>query len=178
VIEQGASTCERVGPLISIRPLAGAEEAERCAHMMAESEPWITLGRGYAAGLAMLSDPTRERHVAMLDGNLAGFAVLLMRGALVGYLQTICVAPEARGSGVGRALMAFAEELVFLRHPNFFLMVSDFNLDAQRFYARLGYKAVGELKDYLAAGRSEVLMRKTRGPMHGYSGPTPHRPAQ
>jgi ribosomal protein S18 acetylase RimI-like enzyme len=153
---------------ICVRAIADEAEREQCARMMQRSEPWITLGRGYEAGLSMLRDANRERHVAVADGELAGFIVLALHGALVGYLQTICVAPEARNQGVGRALMAFAEELVFARHPNLFLMVSDFNTQARRFYEKLGYETIGELRDYLIAGRSEILMRKTRGPIRGY----------
>jgi len=151
-------------PALSIRPIATAD-IELCARMMERSEPWITLGRGYESGLAMLNDASRERHAAVLGDQVAGFVVLLMQGALVGYLQTICVAPERRGSGVGRALMDYAEDLVFARYANLFLMVSDFNAPAQRFYAQLGYEQVGVLRDYLVAGRSEILMRKTRGPI-------------
>jgi [ribosomal protein S18]-alanine N-acetyltransferase len=153
---------------ISLRPIAGSGEIETCARMMESSEPWITLGRGYEAGLSMLRDESRERQVAILDEAIAGFVVMIMQGPLAGYLQTICVAPQARGKGVGSALMQHAEALVFARHPNFFLMVSDFNRCAQAFYARLGYQVVGTLVDYLVEGRSEILMRKTRGPIRGY----------
>ena len=69
--------------------------------------------------------------------------------------------------------MQFAGALVFARQPNFFLMVSDSKLDAQRFYRRLGYQVVGELNDYLVAGRSEILMRKSLGPIRGYSPSSP-----
>jgi len=153
---------------LSIRPIAGTAEIEHCARMMAESEPWITLGRGYDAGRTMLSDAGRERHVAVVDGELAGFTVVLLQGALVGYLQTICVAAQRRGQGVGRALIAAAEQLVFARYPNLFLMVSDFNQSAQRFYENLGYEHIGAVRDYLIAGHSEILMRKTVAPIRGY----------
>lgn len=43
--------------------------------------------------------------------------------------------------------------------------MSSFNQDAQRWYQRMGYQAIGELKDYLVAGHSEILMRKTIGPL-------------
>lgn len=155
-------------PAPSIRPIAGDAEIDLCARMMAQSEPWITLGRGYEAGRAMLSDAGRERHVAMVDGQLAGFTVVLLHGALVGYLQTICVAAEWRGQGVGRALLAAAEQLALARYPNLFLMVSDFNRSAQRFYEGFGYERIGALRDYLITGHSEILMRKTLGPIRGY----------
>jgi ribosomal protein S18 acetylase RimI-like enzyme len=61
--------------------------------------------------------------------------------------------------------MAFAEERIFQEVPNVFLCVSSFNQEAQRFYARLGYEQVGELKDYVVRGHSEFLMRKTIGPL-------------
>ena len=154
---------------ITFRAIDGSAEIEACARMMQASEPWITLGRGYEAGLGMLRDETRERQVALLDGVLAGFFVVTLQGPLAGYLQTICVAPEARGKGVGGALMRHAEALVFARHPNFFLMVSDFNTPAQAFYSRLGYSVIGALHNYLIEGRSEILMRKTLGPIRGYT---------
>src|SRR5262245_30448162 len=95
-------------PALTIHPIVGKEDIERCARMMERSEPWITLGRGYESGLAMLGDPSRERHAAWVGDQLAGFVVVLTQGALVGYLQTICVAPDYRGSGIGRALMDHA----------------------------------------------------------------------
>jgi ribosomal protein S18 acetylase RimI-like enzyme len=154
---------------LSIHAIGAHAEIEQCARMMEASEPWLTLGRGYETGLAMLQDASRERHLALLDGEAAGFVVLLMRGALVGYLQTICVAPGFRGRGIGRALMEYAEALVFEQHPNLFLTVSKFNQAARAFYQRLGYETIGELEDYIVAGQSEILMRKTRGPLRGYA---------
>lgn len=155
-------------PALSFRAIDGADEIERCARMMEHSEPWLTLGRGYEAGLAILRDEARERYAAMSGDEIAGFAVLVTQGALVGYLQLLCVAPGHRGRGVGRELMAFVEEKIFARYPNLFLMVSDFNADARRFYERLGYEPIGEIRDFLVAGRGEIVMRKTRGPIRGY----------
>jgi [ribosomal protein S18]-alanine N-acetyltransferase len=37
--------------------------------------------------------------------------------------------------------------------------------DSRRLYARLGYQVVGELTDYLVEGHSEILLRKTVGPL-------------
>jgi ribosomal protein S18 acetylase RimI-like enzyme len=44
------------------------------------------------------------------------------------------------------------------------MCVSSFNGDALRLYLRLGYEVIGELKDYLVRGHSEILLRKSKGP--------------
>lgn len=150
---------------LAIRPLETREEAEACARMMAGTEPWITLRRDYEACRRVVLDETRERYVAHEGERLAGLLVLNLKGAFVGYIQTVCAAPEYRGQGVGTALVAFAEERIFRDHKNVFICVSDFNPGARRLYERLGYRLVGELTDYLVAGRSELLLRKTRGPL-------------
>ena len=49
------------------------------------------------------------------------------------------------------------------------MCVSSFNVDARRLYQRLGYKVVGELTDYIVRGHSEFLLRKTVGPLAGFS---------
>ena len=83
--------------------------------------------------------------------------------------------PQARAKGMGRLLMEHAEALIFRDSPNVFLFVSDFNAPARAFYERLGYRQAGELPDFLIAGRSEVLMRKTRGPIRGYAKNVPRK---
>lgn len=155
-------------PDLAIRPITTASEAEQCAQLMATSEPWITLRRGFEASLAILKDDSRERYVAYMAGVLAGFLILNLRGAFVGYVQTICVAPECRGGGIGTALLNFAEERIFREHANVFMCVSSFNVSAQRLYQRLGYAVVGELSDYIVAGHAEILLRKSRGPISTY----------
>jgi ribosomal-protein-alanine N-acetyltransferase len=147
-----------------IRPLSSDDEAEACARMMASSEPWKTLGRSYDACLARMRDETKERYVAVgEDGRALGFIVLNMQGAFVGYIQTVCVAEEVRGEGLGARLVRFAEERIHRESPNVFLCVSSFNEGARRLYERLGYSVVGELTDYLVRGHSEILMRKSLG---------------
>jgi [ribosomal protein S18]-alanine N-acetyltransferase len=151
-----------------IRPLASADEARLCAEMMCSTEPWITIGRGFDESLALMQDPTREIYVADLDGKILGFLILNMRGAFVGYIQTVCVDSTARGSGVGTRLVEFAERRIFSEAPNVFLCVSSFNPRARQLYERLGYELIGELKDYVIRGHSELLMRKTIAPLREF----------
>ena len=132
---------------------------------MANTDPWITLGRGYDACARVIQDPTREVYVAENESGIAGFIVLCMVGAFVGYIQTVLVAPDQQGQGIGSKLVAHAEERIFSESPNAFLCVSSFNSGARRLYERLGYRYVGELNDYIVRGHSELLFRKTRGPL-------------
>lgn len=111
----------------TVRPFGAEADAEACAGLMAESEPWRTLGRSRAALLEALRRPGPERYLAEQDGRFAGFLVLNLQGAFVGYLQTIAVAGPFRGRGLGSALVAFAEARIFRDHPNVFLCVSSFN---------------------------------------------------
>jgi ribosomal protein S18 acetylase RimI-like enzyme len=149
--------------MVEIRPIGGVQEIETCARMMAESEPWITLQRDYAASLRNLSSPEKEIHVAVEGQEVTGFIVLNLHGGFVGYIQSICVAPRWRNRGIGRKLVDFAELRVFRQYPNMFICVSSFNPGAQRFYRNLGYEVIGELKDFIVDGHSEMLLRKSIG---------------
>ena len=163
------ASSDRTRARLSITPLDGEEEARACARLMATSEPWITLGRSYEASLAILRDPTREVYVARDESGMAGFLILCLTGALVGYIQTVCVDPHHRGHGIGSRLVEFGEERIFKVSPNVFMCVSSFNDGARRLYQRLGYTVVGELTDYIVQGYSEILLRKTAGPIAGFS---------
>ena len=148
-----------------IEPLQNDDDARACAAMMCSTDPWLTLRRSFNECLRTITDPIGETYVARQDGAVRGFIIVVMRGAFVGYIRSICVAADARGSGVGSGLMAFAEERVFRELKNVFLCVSSFNPRARALYERLGYEAVGELKDYVIAGASEIIMRKSIGPL-------------
>ena len=154
---------------MKIRALATDDEAAQCARLMAGSDPWITLGRGYEASLQRIKDPSREVYVAIDESSVTGCLILCMVGAFVGYLQTVIVAPDAQGKGIGSQLVEFAEDRIFKESPNAFLCVSSFNSGARRLYERLGYRYVGELSDYIVRGHSELLFRKTRGPLSEFN---------
>ena len=159
--------------MLTIRRLETREEIETCAKMMANSEPWITLGRDYEASLATLSVPTKEIYVGWMAEEVAGFMILNMQGAFVGYIQTMCISPAWRGKGLGSKMMAYAEGRILKDTPNVFICVSSFNHGAKRFYARLGYEEIGELKDYIVPGHSEILLRKTIAPLSGFTAERP-----
>jgi len=150
---------------IEIRRLEGRADAEICARMMANSEPWITLRRNYDASLKILTDPSREVYLAMVGNEIVGFTVLNMHGAFVGYIQSICVASQWRGRGFGSKLMDYVEKRILSDTPNVFICVSSFNGHAQKLYERRGYEVIGELKNWIVPGHSEILLRKTVAPL-------------
>jgi len=152
---------------VVVRQLETDGEAVACARLMASSEPWITLGRNYESALATVRDPSREVYVATREGDseVVGFLILSMRGAFVGYIQSVGVRDDWRGRGLGTALIAFAESRIFAETPNVFICVSSFNGRARALYQRLGYEIVGELRDYIVRGHSEWLLRKSIAPL-------------
>jgi ribosomal protein S18 acetylase RimI-like enzyme len=154
---------------LSITRLESEAEAHACARLMASSEPWVTLGRSFETSLDIVQDSTREVYVARDKDGVAGFLILCLTGAFVGYIQTVCVDPRCRRQGLGSRMVAFAEQRILRASPNVFMCVSSFNHDARRLYERLGYQVVGELTDYLVRGHSEILLRKTTGPMAGFT---------
>ena len=150
---------------VEIRKLGNNSEAEICARLMSNLEPWVTLKRDYHTSLKVITDPSREVYLALMGNEIAGFTILIMQGALVGYIQSICVTPDWRNKGIGSQLMKFAENRIFNEAPNAFIMVSSFNSDAKRLYNRLGFETIGELKDYIIPGYSEFLLRKSIAPL-------------
>lgn len=152
---------------ITIRPIDrnAPAEAEAAARIMSSTEPFIRLGRGFEHMIVAVNNPQTEPYVAVAGECVVGVILISINAPLIrGYIGGLAIAPEWRNKGLGTRLMRFAEAQIGRESPNVFLCVSSFNPDAKRFYDRLGYKQVGELTDYIIAGQSELLMRKTSGP--------------
>jgi ribosomal protein S18 acetylase RimI-like enzyme len=145
----------------SIRIAAAVpDDYEWCARVMASTEPWITLGRDLAQCRSALVRPGTELFVAREKELRSGFILVAPYGlAASPYIASIAVAAEARGRGVGSQLLRFAEEH-FAGRKHLFLLASSFNPRAQNLYRRHGYELVGELKDYVATGYSELILHK------------------
>lgn len=146
----------------------GPGDRAAVSKLLAGSEPWMRLGYGAADWDRLFqvvhSDRDRQGYVASCDGAVSAIALVRPKFLLGDYLELLAVAPAARGQGVGAALLAFVETIVFARTRNLFVCVSDFNEDARRFYARQGYHEIGPIPNLLINGSAELLLRKTRGP--------------
>ena len=144
---------------------AGEEDREWCAGLMADSEPWLTLGRTLEQSRRICDLPDGELHVAHSASDRAGFILMFRRGvAGAPYIASIAVAPDRRRSGIGSTLVTFAEERFRGEARFIFLCVSSFNPRARALYERLGYRSVCDLTDHIVDGASETLMRKRLTP--------------
>ncbi|HZW49746.1 MAG TPA: GNAT family N-acetyltransferase [Bacillota bacterium] len=86
---------------------------------------------------------------------------------LSAYIKLIAVDFRYHQHGIGRFLMTAAELLAQETSPNLFILTSVDNLTAQQFYLRLGYEAIGVIKDFVYDNVDELLMRKTWGSIRG-----------
>ncbi len=139
-----------------------------CARMMAMSDPWITMGIGYDQCLSAFEGPSKEIWVIEIDKEIVGFVILQIGGTFKGYIQTICIDVAYRGRGLGKKLLQFCEDRILEISPNIFICVSSFNHGAIRLYKEFGFRLVGELDNFVKEGFTELLFRKSFGPMMGY----------
>lgn len=107
-----------------------------------------------------LAQPDRHYLVAEdADGSLVGYAGLRAVPP-EGDVQTMAVAPDRWGQGIGRALLtALLEEARRRGVSAVFLEVRSDNPRAQELYRRFGFEEIGMRPDYYA-GADAVVMRR------------------
>jgi ribosomal protein S18 acetylase RimI-like enzyme len=154
---------------VRIRPLEAAE-LPALSEALAALPLMVRYGRG-AAGLARALEAARARGDGLLvaedAGAVRGLAWFLTAGtlALGGYLKLIAVLPGGEGRGTGAALLRAFEAETARASAHAFLLVSDFNEGARRFYEREGYAVVGPLPGLVLPDVAEVLYwKKLRSP--------------
>ena len=91
-----------------------------------------------------------------------GFAWCLPQRAFArsAYLRLIGVREGYTGSGIGAQLLDRVEDAAAKTGKDLFLLVSDFNEAAQRFYRRQGYRQVGALPAYILPDVTELVYWK------------------
>ncbi|MBE2277979.1 MAG: GNAT family N-acetyltransferase [Rhodobacteraceae bacterium] len=93
-------------------------------------------------------DPSATHLLAMVDGRPVGTARLLELGD-TGKIGRVCVLPEARGAGLGAALIRAAVE-EFRHRPGIARVKLGAQVHALEFYEKLGFRAFGP--EYMDAG--------------------------
>ena len=149
---------------MSVRPLAAAD-VPHLAEALAPLPLLARYGRR-ADRLAadLLAGLARGEGLLAWEesGEALGLAWFLRDGTfgLGGYLRLIALAPGAAGRGAGAGLLAAFEAEVALSSRHAFLLVSDFNEGAQRFYQRHGWSRVGALPGLVLPDVAEVVYWK------------------
>lgn len=118
----------------------------------ADFEAFLAGTYGEALQRAELADPSRPALLLEVDGVPSGFAQVRLDhgesgvpGVRPGELQRIYLLQAAQGGGRGAALMGACESLVRERGADvFWLGVWEHNARALAFYARHGFREVGE----------------------------------
>lgn len=137
---------------------ADAPAVEACVH--AAYRHYVKrIGRPPGPMLEDYAKVIRERQVtvAEIGGKLAGVLVL-METAEGFLLENVAVDPARKGTGVGRALLQFAEaEAKRAGYDAIYLYTHEKMTENQALYAKIGYLEFGRRTD---AGIARVYMRK------------------
>ncbi len=117
--------------------------------------------------MALLSHAAAQRKlfVALNEReDCLGFVCFMPKGVFGSYpcLHLIAVKEEYRNPGIGKQLIKYFEEHSSdYSSTKCFLTVDDFNPQARKLYESLGYRCVGELKDFYRNGITSCIMMKT-----------------
>jgi acetyltransferase len=110
------------------------------------------LERRYCDLIAALDERDRLVFVAALGDEIVGMAQLVFsRAANADHraeVQRLAVAMQARGAGIGRALMKAVEESARERQITLVHLTTHADTDACAFYESLGYQQLGVMPNY------------------------------
>lgn len=157
-------------PLVC-RPVAEADIPAICAMPQSEDELYFLFPAAtYPLTPAQLQgaiDQRSDSTVVELDGKPAGFANFYRwRTGGKCSIGNVIVAPFARQSGVGRALVAHMIDLAFTRHQASEVTISCFNENVAGllFYPKLGFEpySIEERQDRKGKRVALVHMRYVR----------------
>jgi GNAT superfamily N-acetyltransferase len=117
-------------------------ELQRRASLQWESDRAAVLAHPEVIQLPASQLEEHRVRVAEITGRLAGFSVVIPTTAICWELDGLFVEPDLWGQGVGRALMTDVVQLA--RDQGVRVMELTANLNAERFYQKLGFISSGE----------------------------------
>ncbi len=101
-------------------------------------------------------------HIAAFrDGELVGYANMLLNPDGTGHVRQVSVLPELQRSGVGRALMEGIEDEA--RRRGIARLSLNARTTAEGFYARIGWRTVSDVFPFGRTGVPHVRMEKRIG---------------
>jgi GNAT superfamily N-acetyltransferase len=146
-------------PSVTIRPAQSHSDAQQLLHLIERLAQYESLSAPDTAAKArFISDgfervsPRFSAVLAMIDGESepCGYAIyfdtystFLCKPSL--YIEDIFVLPEARRSGVGYAILRYLAEIAKTNgYGRIEWTCLDWNVDAQRFYGKIGARHLSE----------------------------------
>jgi GNAT superfamily N-acetyltransferase len=142
--------------------LAAADEVQIDDEVMPADEAFVV--RGLLAFNEDRLGPANERPVKFVARDSTGVVV----GGILGhtrwrwlYIAKLWVDEGARGHGLGRRLMAAAEDLALSRGCTD-VSLDTFEYQARPFYEKLGYELFGTLEGYPPGSRQYYLRKRLR----------------
>ncbi len=138
------------------------DQCQQAGEMLASISPWVNIS--YPAklltGYLSLEDPAAYKYAVLFRGELAGVICVRFPWLKGPYLELLGLFPAFQNSGIGTSIMKWFEECGRQGSRNLWLVASDFNGDAIRFYQRHGFEELSLLEDLSENGVHDVLMRK------------------
>jgi GNAT superfamily N-acetyltransferase len=145
-------------PLIREATASDAVSAKLCV-VSAFSKYIERIGKEPAPMLLDFSAEVEARHVWVAEFNTALAGVLVQYETEFGfYIDTVAVLPELQGTGVGRALLLFAEQEAVRRDfGSLYLCTNSKMTENQVLYPQIGYV---EFDRQVVGGYDRVFYRK------------------
>jgi ribosomal protein S18 acetylase RimI-like enzyme len=153
-------------PISRIR-LIESDDISIIAHWMVNVPLWQRYGLTIEVVTRQFKQAILEEasiYVIEIEGqkDAVGFAWYSLVGAFgrSPYLKQIGIHPDFTGMGIGQQLLVSVEEDCKQFSDQLFLLVSDFNIEAQKFYKRQGYEHIGTIPNYVLPDVSEFIYHK------------------
>jgi ribosomal protein S18 acetylase RimI-like enzyme len=147
--------------------IAKKGQARECLLCAKSSDLWNVYFKNNPAHEATIEEMISKKQVYVAinkNDKCVGFMGVINNGCFYkfSYLATLAVKKRYRNKGVGKDLVNKFETIGFKKADRVFILVSDFNKTAQKFYRKLGYKKVGNIPNLFKKGISENLLVKYR----------------
>jgi ribosomal protein S18 acetylase RimI-like enzyme len=145
--------------------IAKKGQARDCLLCVRNSDLWDAYFKANPSHESTLEEMISKKQVYVATNekdNCIGFMGVINNGCFrkFSYLSILAVKKRYRNKGVGELLVNKFESIGFKRADIVFILVSDFNRKAQKFYRKLGYKKVGNIPNLFKLGVSENLLVK------------------
>ena len=147
----------------NIRPMCAADIAS-IASWVVKAPLWQRYGFSIEGITSQFQKALAEQALIYVTEHevVSGFAWYIPQGAFARspYLKLIGVHPQYRNMEIGKQLLSHVEADCKRFSKQLFLLVSDFNIAAQRFYQRQGYQHIGTIPAYVLPDVAELIYYK------------------